>query len=126
MLARHLSNPIGWNQLENLDLIQRFASTENKKRKFPISKETFIDYQRGFWPIFSDKTSDSLDDPNTAVFAPNHKLGSLSKKFWKGTNGEDLEMELKVKSVKGDGKSVLDNCHVWHLIERVGSCFKAL
>ena len=76
--------------------------------------------------VFSDKTSDSLEDPKTAVFAPNHKLGSLSKWFWRGSNGENLEMDLKVKSEKGDGKSVLDNCHVFHFIERAGSCFQAL
>ncbi len=107
-----------------MNLIHQFASKENQARSFPISYSTFIDYQRGLWAIFSNETHDSMDDSDTAVFSIDHKLGNLAPKFWRGTNGEDLEIDLKVKSVKGDGKSVLDNCHVYHLIERVGSVFK--
>jgi hypothetical protein len=121
---------LGYCQCKNADMshllnvINKFASQDNKARMHPITRECFIDYQREIiMNIFSDKPADSLYDPSTAVFAPNHKLGSLSKWFWKGTNEESIPMDLKVKSEKGDGKSVLDNCHVFHLIERAGSCF---
>jgi hypothetical protein len=57
-----------------------------------------------------------LGRPGYCCFFTKSQTWESQQKFWKGTNGEDLEMELKVKSVK-------DNCHVWHLIERVASYF---
>ena len=112
---------VGHDMNHLLNLISQHACDENKNRDYPICRATFIDYQRQIgMKIFSNKTSDSMDNPDTAVFAINCKLGCLSKMFFKGDEYE-IPTILKVESKTGDGKSVMDNCHVYHLIDTVGS-----
>jgi hypothetical protein len=104
-----------------LNLIFQYAREENKNRNYPICRATFIDYQREIgMKIFSNKVYDSMESPNTAIFSINCKLGCLSKKYFKGDEYE-IPTILKVKAKTGDGKSVLDNCHVYHLLDAVGS-----
>jgi hypothetical protein len=108
-----------------LNLLNKYADTENKNRRFPIQRHIFIDYQRELiMKIFADDTHNSIDNPDTAIYAVDHKLGTLSKRFWK-TSSEEMEMELEVVVPPRSpfAKSELDNAHLWHLIRHVTKAF---
>ncbi|KAJ3404372.1 hypothetical protein HDV05_007225, partial [Chytridiales sp. JEL 0842] len=110
-----------------LNLLENYANAENKNRRFPIQRHIFIDYQRELiMKIFADDTQNSIDNPETAIYAVDHKLGTLSKRFWK-TSSEEMEMELEVIVPPRNpvAKSELDNAHLWHLIRHVTKAFQS-
>ena len=111
-----------------LNLLNQFAMEENMSRSYPIQLTTFIDYQREMEEkIFSCNAHDDrkvLSGSDSLIFSPLLKLGTIREKYWKGDEGtHSFPESVEVWAEEGDGKSVQDNCDVWHLIKHVGAAF---
>ena len=111
-----------------LNLLNQFAKKENLSRAHPIKLNSFIDYQREMeMKIFSPKAHQDrkvLSGPDSLIFTPYLKLSVIQPKYWKGDEGtHSFPESVEMSAEEGDGKSVQDNCDVWHLIKHVGSAF---